>query len=454
MVRRFLAVLVALVALSPFIAARKREKDPVFGQIDSIVKSLSQISGLSEEHPVDYGSISKKQLARFLRKRLKKTLRPEEIEADELTLKMFGLVPQDFDLKKSTLDLLTEQAAAFYDYDEKKLFLLQGSPLGDEAATLAHELSHALADQHFNLEHFMDESPENDDENLARTAVVEGQASWLMLAYSLVKAGKPPVPSQEVLQSVEDSGEASDNDYPILKASPLYIKQSLLFPYTDGIKFFDAVFKRMGKAAFATVFTRPPLGSAQIFHPERYFAHEKLAIPELPKLNLGDAGEEITEGSVGEFDHRMLLWQYMSQQKAVSLSPHLQGAQFRLTASGKKGRPVLEYVSRWDSAASATEYFNAYKTVLRAKWKRCDVSADSVALFAGSGDDGFFVTHLSADTLVSVEGLPERVSWAGLLTPVAESLAAAAVPSVLRALPAERTSLAVKEASELQSKLN
>ncbi|MDQ2712446.1 MAG: hypothetical protein M3Y24_09505 [Acidobacteriota bacterium] len=414
MFRRISAVLVAVVALSPLIVARKREKDPVFGQIDSIVKSLSEISGLSEEHPVDYGSISKKQLARFLRKRIKKTLRPEEIEADELTLKMFGLVPQDFDLKKSTLDLLTEQAAAFYDYDEKKLFLLQSSPLSEEAATLAHELSHALADQHFNLEHFMDESPENDDENLARTAVVEGQASWLMLAYSLAKAGKPPVPNEEILKSVEDSGEASDNDYPILKASPLYIKQSLLFPYTDGIRFFDAVFRRMGKAAFDTVFTRPPLGSSQIFHPERYFAHEKLAIPELPKLNLGDAGEEITEGSVGEFDHRMLLWQYVGQQKAVALSPHLQGAQFRLTASGKKGSPVLEYVSRWDSAGSAAEYFEAYKKVLRGKWKRCETSTDSAAVFAGFADDGFFVTQLSGDTLVSVEGLAESVSWTGL----------------------------------------
>src|SRR5581483_5671284 len=98
-----------------------------------------------------YGTISKKRLRRFLGKRIKKTLKPGEIRADELALKMFGLVPQSFDLKKSTVDLLTEQAAAFYDYDEKKLFLLEGAPLNDEVTTLAHELSHALADQHFDL---------------------------------------------------------------------------------------------------------------------------------------------------------------------------------------------------------------------------------------------------------------------------------------------------------------
>ncbi len=76
--------------------------------------------------------MSKRQLRQFLTKRIKKTLKPEEIYADELALKMFGLVPQDFDLRKSTIDLLTEQAAAFYDYDEKKLFLLEDSSFAAE----------------------------------------------------------------------------------------------------------------------------------------------------------------------------------------------------------------------------------------------------------------------------------------------------------------------------------
>jgi len=146
----------------------KTTDDPVFKQIDSIVKSLSQISGLTEEHPVPYGRMSKNQLRRFLTKRIKKTLKPEEIYADELALKMFGLVPQEFNLRKSTIDLLTEQAAAFYDYDQKKLFLLDDSSFTSETTTLAHELSHALADQHFDLGKFMEETPSNDDENLAR----------------------------------------------------------------------------------------------------------------------------------------------------------------------------------------------------------------------------------------------------------------------------------------------
>ena len=161
--------------------------------------------------------MSKHQLRQFLNKRIKKTLKPDEIHADELSLKMFGLVPQGFDLRKSTVDLLTEQAAAFYDYDEKKLFLLNDASVGGETTTLAHELSHALADQHFNLENFMEETPSNDDENLAHTAVVEGEASWLMIAYELKRGGQNPEPTAEMLKSVADSGETSMADYPVLK---------------------------------------------------------------------------------------------------------------------------------------------------------------------------------------------------------------------------------------------
>ncbi len=412
--RRIFAALLALAAIPLLVVAGKKQKDPVFGQIDSIVHTLSDISGLSEEHAVPYASISKKQLRHFLVKRIRKTLKPDEIRADELALKMFGLVPRDFDLKKSTIDLLTEQAAAFYDYDEKKLFLLEDSPLQEETTTLAHELSHALADQHFDLERFMDESPANDDENLAHTAVVEGQASWLMIAYNLAAAGKAPEPTPEMLQAVEDSSDTSGGDYPVLKASPLYIQQSLLFPYSEGTKFFEAVFRKMGKPAFSAVFKSAPLSSSQIIHPDRYFAHLKPSTPELPKLDLGRADEEVTEGSVGEFDQQMLLWQYVGRPRAMALAPHLLGAQFRLTALRKGTKPVLEYVSQWDSERSAADYFAAYKKVLSGKWRRCDASLDSESVFAGSGDSGYFVTHLRGDVMVSVEGLSDATTWAGL----------------------------------------
>jgi hypothetical protein len=391
-------------------AGPKATNDPTFRQIDSIVKSLSEITGLAEKHPVPYGRMNKRQLHQFLTKRIKKTLKPKEIYADELALKMFGLVPQDFDLRKSTIELLTEQAAAFYDYDAKKLFLLDDSSFKSETTTLAHELSHALADQYFNLDKFMDETPSNDDENLAHTAVVEGQASWLMLAYDLKQAGQPPVPTPDMLKTVVDSSELSMTDYPVLKGSPLYIQQSLLFPYTRGTLFFHAVYKKIGQRAFALVFTDAPIDSAQIIHPERYFAHQKPTTPELPKIS-SEQTKELTQGSVGEFDHQMLLQQYMGESKASELAPHLRGGQFDILAVGKQHRPLLEYASEWDSDEQATNFFACYRKILAAKWKHCDVSTAKPATIAGIGDNGYFVTRVVGDTVSSVEGLGDLDEW-------------------------------------------
>jgi hypothetical protein len=406
-----LPVVALLVAVSlPFAWPReKASKDPVFGEIDSIVKSLSEITGLAQKHAVPYGRMTKRQLHQFLTKRIKKTLKPEEIRADELSLKMFGLVPPEFDLKKSTIELLTEQAAAFYDYDEKKLFLLADSSVEGETTTLAHELSHALADQYFNLENFMEETPSNDDENLAHTAVVEGQASWLMIAYELKRGGQPPVPTQDMLKSVADSGESSMADYPVLKGSPLYIQQSLLFPYSQGTMFFNAVYQKLGKAAFAEVFTHPPVSSAQIIHPEKYFAHEKPTEPAVPKLAPGV--KDVTDGSMGEFDHAMLLEQYLGAAKASDLAPHLRGGQFRIVTRGRDGKPVLLYAAEWDSAESAAAYFAGYQTVLRKKWKQCDFSVEKPTMAAGTGDDGSFVVWLSGNVVSSVEGLADSAEW-------------------------------------------
>src|SRR5262249_3536098 len=139
--------------------------DALFSEIGAMQQGLTEITGLRFRHPVPYAVINKDQLRRYLEQKVKDTIKPEDLRAEELTLKLLGLVPQDFDLKKNTVDLLTEQAAAFYDYNKKKLFILEdGSGAGaDEELALVHELAHALADQHFPLAKYITEGLRSDD---------------------------------------------------------------------------------------------------------------------------------------------------------------------------------------------------------------------------------------------------------------------------------------------------
>jgi hypothetical protein len=403
---------IAPVLIYAYASRRGDAGDPVFKQIDGIVKTLAGITGLQEEHAVPYGRMSQPQLRKFLAHRIKKTLKPKEIASDELTLKLFGLVPADFDLKKSTIDLLTEQAAAFYDYQEKRLFLLDVASFTSEETTLAHELAHALADQHFNLEKFVDTDSEDDDENLAHTAVVEGQASWLMLAFQRKRQGLEGAPSAEQLASILQAADSSSADYPVLQGSPLYIQHSLLFPYAEGTHFFDVVYKKMGQQAFREVFTDAPVNTAQIYHPERYFQRVKPTRPTIPKPNFSGGETEVTSGSLGEFDQRMLLWQFSGKANAASLSPHARGGEYRIVETGKKDHhPVLEYVSEWDSVSTAEQYFSAYKDALRKKWRQCDPVTNTATVFSGTGDPGYFVVKHSGTLVTSIEGIPGQRDW-------------------------------------------
>src|SRR5579863_814227 len=131
---------------------------PLFSEIGAMEQGLSDITGLQFRRTIPYAIMNKDQLRRYLEQRVKESIKPAEIRAEELTLKLLGLVPADFDLRQNTVDLLTEQAAAFYDYNKKKLFMLDDGGQGaDEEIALVHELAHGLADQHFPLGKYISE---------------------------------------------------------------------------------------------------------------------------------------------------------------------------------------------------------------------------------------------------------------------------------------------------------
>jgi hypothetical protein len=214
-----------------------------------------------------------------------------------------------------------------------------------------------------------------------------------------------------MLKGAADSSDASMSEFPVLKASPLYIQQSLLFPYSEGTVFFAAVYKKLGQKSFAAVFEDPPVDTAQIIHPDRYFAHVKPTQPALPTVSTQQQGKEITEGSLGEFDHVMLLRQYDGEELADSLAPHLRGGRFEILALGKDQSPLLEYASEWDSPEEAARFFHAYQKVLKGKWKRYDRTIDKETIVAGTSESGYFISRVNGLTVTSIEGLRDSAEW-------------------------------------------
>lgn len=375
-------------------------------QIEPIAVDLTRISGMPLKHPVPCDFISKDRINKFLNDRVKDVAKPEEIRAEELTLKKFGLVPQDFNLAKNTVDLLTEQAAAFYDYDKKKLFVTDSTPSDTREPVLAHEIAHALADQSYNLARFIRQGRKSDDGSTARLAVMEGQATWLMSEFLARKIGQSLKDSPTLLAMMSSVNDAGAGQYPVYDSSPLYLRLSLVFPYTKGMLFQNALYQRDGQYGFAEVFLKPPVSTQQILHPEKYFGGVKPAEPDLPEATLPKGYKSLVGGTLGELEHSVMLEQFSGKEVAETLAPHWRGCEFQLLENKKAARVVLLYAAEWDTEDAAREYFRAYRRQLQKKWKEFRLTSETEDAIEGSGDDGRFHLRRKGAVVTSVEGLP------------------------------------------------
>ena len=410
--RLFLSLLLLATALAAQVPVpASPQKSAAFEGLDASVASLSEITGLARLKKVQYDTISREGLKAFIEERIKEEIKPEDIRIDEMSLKRFGFVPEEFDLKGTTIALLTEQAAAFYDYRKKKLFLLSGDSLsdtlqGDAAKTVVvHELAHALADQHFDLGKYIKHG-RTDDGSTARAAVMEGQATWLMLESMAQKAGMTITDKPEMLDLMSaGANEAMASQFPVLATAPLYIRASLIFPYNQGLKFQHALVQKLGKAAFSKVYKEPPASTQQIYHPEMYIEGFKPETVKLPVLARSKDWKTLTEGTVGEFDHAILLEQYVNADAAKEIAPAWRGGTFGL-AEHKSGKHVaLLYSANWKDEASAKKMFEAWARVLKGKNKKLDFTEQSDRVMAGAGDHGLFRVVLTGRTLTAIEGL-------------------------------------------------
>ena len=116
----------------------------------------------------------------------------------------------------------------------------------------------------------------------------------------------------------------------------MYMRESLLFPYNAGARFQDAVYRKLGREAFEAVFAQGPRSTQQIMHPMAYFdmtapvTIEPLGIAKIAGQTEPAQFRPIIEGAVGEFDHAILLRQYVGESEGAEAAQHWRAGWFRL----------------------------------------------------------------------------------------------------------------------------
>src|SRR5712691_14940 len=241
-----------------------------------VLKETSEIRQLSILRPVQSSTQSRAEIERELIKSLDEDTTPAEMHADEVTLKKLGLAPADFQYRALMLRVLTEQVAGYYDPKTGQFHLADWIDLDGQKPIMAHELTHALQDQHFNLRRFEHWPKGDSDAELAAHALIEGDATLAMALY----VANSPLRALAFLKSLGTTGMSSVE----LDKAPRALRETLLFPYQDGQKWVSGLYRQGGWDRVSKAFTELPQSTEQILHPEKYFAHEPPVRVTLPDV--------------------------------------------------------------------------------------------------------------------------------------------------------------------------
>jgi hypothetical protein len=408
----------------------------LFREVDTILKFASDDTGLPIKQEVKRKLVDRDEVVSYLQKNMKEDKDAQRLQRSELVLKKFGLLPRDFDLKTFLVALLREQVAGYYDPKTKTVNLLDWLDVEQQRPVLAHELTHALQDQSYGLERWMKagdvdlndikdlkaDDVEKDEISDARQAVVEGQAMAVLLDYMLEPLGKSITSSPEMLAVLEDSMLNGTPDTPEFKNAPIFIKESLTFPYRYGLDFAVALLRSGGKEkAFTKALENPPQTTRQIMEPKTYLSGEAISpVRLLDFKNDLKNYERFDIGAMGEFDVALLVDQYAGTEESKEIYPAWRGGYYyAVVPKGKPAGPLgFVYVSRWASAEKADEFAAIYAKSLKDRYQQAHLVAEAgkpavdltktkslSGAHAWETEEGAVTIHAEGDELLITESL-------------------------------------------------
>jgi len=268
--------------------------------------------------------------------------------ADETIYRLLGLIPAGEDLRTLTGSLFEQGVLGYYDPQDGRLRVVKSAGTGTRVLwemTLAHELTHALEDQHFP---FQTAAAGSDDRALARTALIEGTATSLMYEYV-----QRYFTSEETLGSLLGAAFQDTGDL------PPFLEAQVIFPYLDGEAFVSDLRDRADgrwNLVDTAYEAHMPASTEQILHPDAYFEADQ---PQPVRIHarLGAAWRRAGAGTWGELQTRELL--ALAGANARDAAAGWGGDRYELWESA--GRDVLMMRWRWDTPRDEAEFAGALR---------------------------------------------------------------------------------------------
>lgn len=395
---------------------------------------LPGLRKLPFKHEVKRDITAREDLRAFLIKDIDADMSPEELRAAELGLRALGFIPADLNWKDAIVKVYSEEIAAFYDPRTKTMHLIKepeaaakkspsflerllgktgGFDKDENQTVIAHELTHALADQHFDLDAMHKAVKDDDDMDLALSALIEGEATLAMMGAQM----------KDWDGSMTKDIPADDLDFAFglvgtflpmmsgksLRDAPPILAETMLFPYIKGMVFCAKLVNRDGWPAVDAAYKNPPLSSEQVLHPDKYKLKPDAPMTiDLGKLEPGAGWKEAGRNVVGELQLSVLLKKHNGRKAAAGWD----GDRYAVF-EGPEGALGLVWLSTWDSENDAREFAESYARFQTTKLEKGATTPDDIPANLTRERDGrgFAIERRGADVAV-VEGFPRAATQA------------------------------------------
>lgn len=386
----------------------------IIAATQAVLKETSVLRELPILRPVKSGAQSRTEIERMVVRNLEELTTPEEMHATEVFLHKLRLVPSGFRYRPFVIALLTEQVAGYYDPKTRQFFLADWIELEGQKPVMAHELTHALQDQHFNLRRFEKWPAGDSDAQLAAHALIEGDASLAMTIYM----ARNPLVGLAFMRSLGSSNTPSEQ----FKQAPRVLRETLVFPYEKGIEWATVLYKRGGWKLISEAFNKLPLSTEQILHPEKYFAYEqplKVSLPDVGGL-LGAGWKRIEYDVNGEWGLYLILDEFLKSPSESKLAvAGWGGDRYAVYEGPQPGDVLLLQMTVWDTENDAREFFDAYRKRVLGRYKdaeKLNLDLEERRQLEGwQTSEGAVIVELRGSRVLIAEGIPKRLELQSFL---------------------------------------
>ena len=349
--------LLAFLALGSIATASCRPHDaasdaPYARDVAEAVPKIEAAVGLKYKRAPKLEERSKEQVRKFLEDKFNESLPASELAGQQSALHVLGLIPDTMQLRPFLLDLLTEQIVGYYDPRTKVLYVVKGADPTMASMTVTHELVHALQDQYINLDSIQNLHSDG-DRAAAAQAVIEGQAVYEQLRIA-TNNDLSAIPGG--WDGIRESVRKNSAQMPLFSRAPLYIQETLIFPYLSGADFV----KRFGEVSPGKQpFDRMPASTEQVMHPRAY----EMSPPDDPTSVTLPAPRNATrvyDDVFGEFGARLFIFQHLRDQASAVRGANGWDGDRLMVVRTPKGEGIA-WFTVWDTALDAGEFADLLK---------------------------------------------------------------------------------------------